>query len=46
MNIMNDYLLRPFWFLRAKWKRYRYIKKYGITPEEAIMEYGRNIKLK
>ena len=44
VNILRR-LMRPYWILRAKFLRYKYIKKYGFTPEEAILHFGKYVRI-
>lgn len=37
--------IRKFYSTRAKLLRRSYIKKWGFTPEKAIMQYGKYIKI-
>ncbi len=38
-------ILRPYYFLKYKWKAYRYFKKYGIPIEEGVRELGKYVQI-
>ncbi len=36
-------MIRFFYYLRARFRAWNYKRKYGISIEEAMLWYGRNI---
>lgn len=38
-------IIRLYYTLRAKWKRWNFKRKYGRDIDEVVMEYGKDIKL-
>lgn len=36
---------RLFYWIRAKYRQWNYKRKYGISIDEAMMEYGRHVIL-
>ncbi|HEY3526780.1 MAG TPA: hypothetical protein VGK47_11320 [Nitrososphaeraceae archaeon] len=38
--------MRIYYWIRAKFQRWNYKRKYGFDIDEAMKEYGRNIILK
>lgn len=37
--------MRILYWIRSKFREWNYKRKYGITIEEGMLEYGRNIIL-
>lgn len=37
--------MRLFYWIRAKFREWNYKRKYGITIEEGMLEYGMNVLL-
>lgn len=37
--------MRLYYWIRAKYRRWNYKRKYGINIEDALLEYGRKVIL-
>lgn len=35
--------MRIYYWLRAKFQRWNYKRKYGISVDEAMLEYGKHV---
>jgi len=42
-GVLNEFIWRPVFRNRACYQKKAYFKKYGISIEEGIREYGKNV---